>query len=72
MKFFIATYKPEFTGFDGAENVKVDNYKFIVGDPDCGSMQLWNIYNEVSNSHFKLNFSIIISLKQNSFPLAVC
>lgn len=40
------TWKPTFTGFDGSENLKVDNYKFIVGKPDCGSMQLWDVYND--------------------------
>uniref|UniRef100_A0A182QH03 G-protein coupled receptors family 2 profile 2 domain-containing protein n=1 Tax=Anopheles farauti TaxID=69004 RepID=A0A182QH03_9DIPT len=37
-------WKPEFTGRKGERNVKVDNYRFIIGLPDCGTKQKFNIY----------------------------
>lgn len=42
--FFLAVWKPEFIGRKGERNVQVDNYRFIIGLPDCGTKQKFNIY----------------------------
>lgn len=35
---------PEFTGRNGEQNVQVESVKYIIGAPDCGSMQKWPIF----------------------------
>uniref|UniRef100_A0A182XKI4 G-protein coupled receptors family 2 profile 2 domain-containing protein n=1 Tax=Anopheles quadriannulatus TaxID=34691 RepID=A0A182XKI4_ANOQN len=46
-------WKPEFIGRKGERNVQVDNYRFIIGLPDCGTKQKFNIY-EYHDSYDKL------------------
>uniref|UniRef100_A0A182JSW4 G-protein coupled receptors family 2 profile 2 domain-containing protein n=1 Tax=Anopheles christyi TaxID=43041 RepID=A0A182JSW4_9DIPT len=46
-------WKPEFIGRKGERNVPVDNYRFIIGLPDCGTKQKFNIY-EYHDSYDKL------------------
>lgn len=41
-----ATWLPTFTGYDGRENVKVDEWRFIIGQPDCVHMQHWPVYHD--------------------------
>lgn len=39
------TFEPIFTAVDtGEPNVNIADYKFIIGYPDCKSMQMWPIY----------------------------
>lgn len=35
---------PQFTGRHGEQNVPVEAFRFIIGAPDCGSMQKWPIF----------------------------
>uniref|UniRef100_A0A182SLP7 Uncharacterized protein n=1 Tax=Anopheles maculatus TaxID=74869 RepID=A0A182SLP7_9DIPT len=37
-------WKPEFIGRKGERNVQVDNYRFVIGLPDCGTKQKFTIY----------------------------
>lgn len=40
-----ATFEPVFTSVETGEmNINVADYKFIIGKPDCGSLQVWPIY----------------------------
>ena len=42
--FFVAEhYQPMFTSYSGEYNMPV-KYKFVIGQPACGSMQTWPIY----------------------------
>ncbi|XP_017062120.1 probable G-protein coupled receptor Mth-like 5 isoform X2 [Drosophila ficusphila] len=36
-------FQPMFTSYEGEQNRQVD-YKFVIGIPNCGSMQMWPIY----------------------------
>lgn len=39
------TFEPIFTAVDtGEPNVNIADYKFLIGYPDCKSMQMWPIY----------------------------
>uniref|UniRef100_A0A182NDY4 G-protein coupled receptors family 2 profile 2 domain-containing protein n=1 Tax=Anopheles dirus TaxID=7168 RepID=A0A182NDY4_9DIPT len=46
-------WKPEFTGRKGERDVQVDNYRFVIGLPDCGTKQKFNIY-DYHDSYDKL------------------
>lgn len=35
-----------FTGYEGKQHVKVDEYKYLIGLPDCGKMQMWGVYHD--------------------------
>lgn len=37
-------WDPVFTGYNGQDNVQVGEFKFVIGMPDCGPLQLWPIY----------------------------
>ncbi|XP_050085098.1 probable G-protein coupled receptor Mth-like 5 [Anopheles aquasalis] len=37
-------WTPEFIGRKGERNVKVDDFRFVIGLPDCGTKQKFNIY----------------------------
>lgn len=40
-----ATFEPIFTSAEsGQSNVNIVDYKFVLGMPDCKSMQMWPIY----------------------------
>lgn len=41
-----AEWEPEFTGYDGTLKVKVNEYKYMIGRPDCGKMQMWPVYHD--------------------------
>lgn len=41
-----AEWEPTFTGYEGKLNVKVDEYKYLIGLPDCGEMQMWDVYHD--------------------------
>jgi hypothetical protein len=53
--FLSAEWEPRFTGYDGKLNVKVNEYKFLIGLPDCGKMQIWPVYHDptVRNNYIK-------------------
>ncbi|XP_062564547.1 probable G-protein coupled receptor Mth-like 5 [Armigeres subalbatus] len=35
---------PQFTGRNGEQNIQVEAIKYIIGAPDCGTMQKWPIF----------------------------
>ncbi|XP_055588434.1 probable G-protein coupled receptor Mth-like 5 [Uranotaenia lowii] len=37
-------WEPQFTGRNGEKNVQVSPIRYIIGAPDCGSMQKWPIF----------------------------
>lgn len=37
-------WKPQFTGRNGEQNARVESFKYVIGAPDCGSMQKWPIF----------------------------
>lgn len=41
---FTAVWSPLFTGYDGEQNVQVKDFRFAIGLPDCGPMQMWPIH----------------------------
>lgn len=38
------TWEPIFTSESGEMNVNVQDFKFVIGLPDCGGMQMWPVY----------------------------
>lgn len=38
------TWEPIFTSEVGEMNVNVQDFKFVIGLPDCGGMQMWPVY----------------------------
>ena len=51
--FLSAVWDPVFTGYNGQDNVQVGDFKFVIGMPDCGPLQLWPVYH-YPESHDKL------------------
>lgn len=41
---YIGLWQPIFTGYDGRENVQVEEFYYAIGVPDCGPMQMWPVY----------------------------
>lgn len=41
---FTGVWDPVFTGYNGQDNVQVGDFKFVIGSPDCGPLQLWPIF----------------------------
>ena len=41
-----AEWKPKFTGYEGKLNVRVDEYRYTIGLPDCGKMQMWGVFHD--------------------------
>jgi hypothetical protein len=52
-KIISALWSPTFTDYDGKRNVKVEEYQYLIGQPDCGKMQVWPVFNDpqVSFAH---------------------
>lgn len=44
------TWQPIFTSESGETNVNVKDFKFIIGLPDCGGMQMWSVYQYPSSA----------------------
>ncbi|KPU72740.1 uncharacterized protein Dana_GF23058, isoform B [Drosophila ananassae] len=42
-------FKPMFTSYEGLQNMPVD-FKFVIGIPNCGSLQMWPIYHYLGSS----------------------
>lgn len=42
----LAEWSPTFTGYEGKQDVKVDEYRYLIGIPDCGKMQMWGVYHD--------------------------
>lgn len=58
------TWEPIFTSESGEMNVNVQDFKFVIGLPDCGGMQMWPVYQypSVRNSCF-LFYKLILTQK---------
>ncbi|XP_063704492.1 probable G-protein coupled receptor Mth-like 5 [Culicoides brevitarsis] len=44
------TWQPIFTSESGEMNVHVQDFKFVIGLPDCGGMQMWPVYQYPSST----------------------
>ncbi|XP_055712642.1 probable G-protein coupled receptor Mth-like 5 [Phlebotomus papatasi] len=43
-------WAPIFTGYNGEENVQVAEWRYIIGLPDCGPLQMWPIYHYITSA----------------------
>ncbi|KAG5672697.1 hypothetical protein PVAND_002806 [Polypedilum vanderplanki] len=50
-------FSPSFTGYDGKTDVKVENIQYLIGQPDCGKMQMWAVYDFPQNHDYLFLFT---------------
>ena len=55
LKKFAAEWEPTFTSYEG-DKLKVNDYKYLIGHPDCGTMQMWGVYHDPENHDFLFLF----------------
>lgn len=67
----VAEWSPTFTGYEGKQNVKVDEYRYLIGNPDCGKMQMWPVYHDPEvRFEFQPFWSFLI-IKEHVFRITI-